>query len=414
MLGPLDEQHAEHDRGDEQHERGAAPVEAGRDDRDAREQPDPPRQPQRLLDRLTRGVGRRCRARARCLRSCARPGPGSTAATQPQSFQLPAGHDLLVPHALRHVWRAISGSDHTAVSATATAPTGNASRHVRRGPPREEQQQREQREDHRDDDVRHRRRRDQHRGQPRPLPGVEGLAERAQREQAERERERERELARERAGDVAAVDLPVRRGSAPASPCAATANAGGAGHGARRPRANEYALAGSSSAPETVTSLNATLYGTNGIVSSERDRAPPAAGSSTARPGTPRTSPATSPTAGTARTSAPSGTTATRRGRPCRRRWWSCSRTGRRSGSRLSGQEPHPGIHDPDHDAHAQRDDAEPDGPLPAGPSDAACVRRRPAPARPRGVDILQARLVHGLTACQPGCRDRLHLLMDD
>ena len=49
----------------------------------------------------------------------------------------------------------------------------------------------------------------QQRGQPRPLAGVERLAERAEREQAERERERERELAGERARDVAAVDLPV-------------------------------------------------------------------------------------------------------------------------------------------------------------------------------------------------------------
>jgi hypothetical protein len=77
-------------------------------------------------------------------------------------------------------------------------------------------------------------------------------------------------------------------------------------------------------------------------------------------------------------------------------------------------EEPHPRIHDPDHDAHAQHDDAEPDGPLPAGPFRRGGVRPGPLRPVPRGVDILRARLVHDLTACQPGCRDRLHLLMDD
>ena len=57
---------------DEQHERRAPAVPAGGDDRDAGEQPDPPRQPQRRRDRFTGGVGSRCRARARCPRSCAR------------------------------------------------------------------------------------------------------------------------------------------------------------------------------------------------------------------------------------------------------------------------------------------------------------------------------------------------------
>ncbi len=209
VLGPLHEEHAEHDRGDEQDERGASPVDRGRDDADRSQHPDPPRQPQRLLHRLTCGV-------RRGAEPAHDPFDGSADGPQPvePARQGPvAGRDLLlVPHALRHVVtrdererpdrreRDRDGADRE------RQPPGAA------GAAGEEHQRREQHEHHRHDDVRHRRQREEQRRDPGAPAGIERLAERAEREQAEGERERERELACEGAGDVAAVDLPVVAG----------------------------------------------------------------------------------------------------------------------------------------------------------------------------------------------------------
>ena len=120
-----------HDRDDEQHERRAAPVPAGGDDRDAGEQPDPPRQPQRRRASPVAAASSR-------LRETPRTSPSIVCFTGP-GRQHQYGHsshsrcrreiDLRVAHALRHTPAArCSGSDHTAVSADPTAPTGDGDR----------------------------------------------------------------------------------------------------------------------------------------------------------------------------------------------------------------------------------------------------------------------------------------------
>ena len=104
---------------------------------------------------------------------------------------------------------------------------------------------------------------------------------------------------------------------------AVTAKSSGPGRRTLSPRPRAYALAGSEDGAERGDELE------RHVVGQERGpgtrRAAPGSGSRTARPGSPRTSPATSPRPASAAAGGPAGTPGTRRGHPCPRRWRSCS-----------------------------------------------------------------------------------------
>ena len=109
--------------------------EPGRDDRDAREHPDPPRQPQRRRDRPRRSavdVGRRA---PRTIPSivCST-GPGRTPRPSPDSCQLPAGTTFLYRMLCVYVVpREQRQRPHRGEQRRRPRRSAIASRHVRRG-----------------------------------------------------------------------------------------------------------------------------------------------------------------------------------------------------------------------------------------------------------------------------------------
>ena len=276
----------------EQHERRAAPVPTGRDDRDTRQQPHPPRQPERGRDQLAgscrdSGATPRTSPSIVCFTGLGRK-------TQYGSLNLlPLENTLAYRMLCVYACCPRSGSDQTAREREADGADGHRDRpRAARRPHQPEQHRRDPHED-RDHDVRHDRGRDEHRREPRSLAGIERVRERAQREQRERQRDLERVLTRERAGDVAAVDVPVgallhehaergdreevrRRPRHPHAP----------GEGVGRGREHDR--------PADGHDLERDVVGHGDV--QHRRPSPTGTGSSTARPGSRRTNRAPNPT----------------------------------------------------------------------------------------------------------------------
>ncbi len=142
---------------------------------------------------------------------------------------------------------------------------------------------------------------------------------------------RERELTRERARDVPAVDLPV------VARLHEHARRRDRERGRRRPRRAEATREGVRTRGQEQRARNRDQLERD-VVADERQRLEQPHHDRgqrevvVTRRGTRHTSQAPNPTGAPSGTSCRQGTSATRRGRPCRRRWWWYSGRGRRDG----------------------------------------------------------------------------------